>query len=44
MSKGVRLALNALLLSLSMTKRSGLLVNGRKSDGYMQFDPEKGSG
>jgi len=27
-----------------MTKRSGLLVNGRKSEGYMQFDPEKGLG
>jgi hypothetical protein len=40
----VRLALKALLFSLSITKRSGLLVNGRKSDGYMQFDPEKGIG
>lgn len=38
----VKLALKALLLSLSITKRSGLLVNGRKSDGYMQFDPVKG--
>lgn len=44
MDEAVRLALKALLLSLSMTKRSGLLVNGRKSDGYMQFDPEKGLG
>lgn len=33
------MTLKALLFSLSMIKRSGLLVNGRKSDGYMEFDP-----
>lgn len=41
MTEVVGLALKALLFSLSMIKRSGLLVNGRKSDGYMEFDPEK---
>lgn len=32
---------NASLPSLSITKRNGLLVNGTKSLGYMQLNPEE---